>query len=95
MSFADEIVCATEPPNSWAVGQSYRNFSQISDSEVQELLAAVHQTVPNHDRPTTHPAHQKWWVPANPTCGFTHQNPPQPELAGTAADYQAYELNAA
>lgn len=39
---ADEIVCATEPSDFWAVGQSYRDFTQVSDSEVQELLATGH-----------------------------------------------------
>ncbi|ORM34082.1 phosphoribosyltransferase family protein [Williamsia sp. 1135] len=36
---ADEIVCATVPPDFWAVGQSYRDFTQVTDTEVQNLLA--------------------------------------------------------
>jgi predicted phosphoribosyltransferase len=35
----DKIVCAAVPEPFWAVGQWYRNFSQITDSEVRELLA--------------------------------------------------------
>ncbi|MBO0911473.1 MAG: phosphoribosyltransferase [Acidobacteria bacterium] len=34
----DRIVCAATPHPFWAVGQWYRNFSQIADSEVRELL---------------------------------------------------------
>ncbi|MCZ4551189.1 phosphoribosyltransferase [Gordonia rubripertincta] len=36
---ADEIVCATIPPDFWAVGQSYRDFTQVTDTEVRDLLA--------------------------------------------------------
>lgn len=39
LDLIDEIICATRPPDFWAVGQSYRDFSQVSDSEVQKLLA--------------------------------------------------------
>jgi predicted phosphoribosyltransferase len=42
---ADEIVCGAMPSDFWAVGQSYRDFTQVSDAEVQELLR----------RPTTDP----------------------------------------
>ncbi|WP_207841717.1 phosphoribosyltransferase [Williamsia soli] len=35
---ADEIVCATIPSDFWAVGQSYRDFAQVTDAEVQNLL---------------------------------------------------------
>jgi predicted phosphoribosyltransferase len=35
---ADEIVCGAIPSDFWAVGQSYRDFTQVSDAEVQELL---------------------------------------------------------
>lgn len=35
---ADEVVCVLVPPRLAAVGQFYRDFSQISDAEVQELL---------------------------------------------------------
>lgn len=36
---ADETVCATTPPEFWAVGQSYVDFAQVTDAEVQKLLA--------------------------------------------------------
>lgn len=35
---ADEIVCARSPESFTSVGQWYRDFSQTSDEEVQELL---------------------------------------------------------
>ena len=34
----DEIVCASTPDPFLAVGHAYQNFSQVSDSEVRELL---------------------------------------------------------
>jgi putative phosphoribosyl transferase len=34
----DEVVCATTPQPFYAVGQSYQEFSQTTDEEVQELL---------------------------------------------------------
>jgi putative phosphoribosyl transferase len=34
----DKIICAVTPEPFWAVGQWYRNFSQISDGEVRQLL---------------------------------------------------------
>jgi len=36
---ADDVVCATMPPDFDAVGQVYRDFHQVSDDEVRELLA--------------------------------------------------------
>lgn len=36
---ADEIVCLGTPENFFAVGQFYRDFSQVSDAEVKEILA--------------------------------------------------------
>jgi predicted phosphoribosyltransferase len=36
---ADEIVCATNPLDFWAVGQSYDDFTQVTDTEVQNLLS--------------------------------------------------------
>jgi predicted phosphoribosyltransferase len=36
---ADEVVCATMPPAFEAVGQVYRDFHQVTDDEVRELLA--------------------------------------------------------
>jgi putative phosphoribosyl transferase len=35
----DKIVCATTPEPFFAVGQSYKEFSQTSDEEVCELLS--------------------------------------------------------
>lgn len=36
---ADDVVCATMPPDFDAVGQVYTDFHQVSDDEVRELLA--------------------------------------------------------
>jgi predicted phosphoribosyltransferase len=36
---ADEVVCAETPPQFYAVGQWYDDFSQTTDDEVLELLA--------------------------------------------------------
>jgi predicted phosphoribosyltransferase len=38
--YADEVVCLSVPPNFHAVGQFYRTFDQVDDSEVVELLQA-------------------------------------------------------
>ena len=37
---ADDVVCATMPPEFEAVGQVYGDFHQVSDDEVRELLHA-------------------------------------------------------
>jgi predicted phosphoribosyltransferase len=37
-SEVDEVICAVTPEPFWAVGQGYRDFSQISDEEVRDLL---------------------------------------------------------
>jgi predicted phosphoribosyltransferase len=39
----DEIVCMTTPEPFYAVGLSYQDFSQTTDEEVRELLAAARQ----------------------------------------------------
>jgi putative phosphoribosyl transferase len=44
----DETICAIAPPWFRAVGQYYGDFSQTSDDEVRELLAAAAQSN-NHD----------------------------------------------
>lgn len=36
---ADDVVCVTQPPDFSAVGQVYADFAQVSDAEVQRLLA--------------------------------------------------------
>ncbi len=41
---ADEVVCATMPPDFAAVGQVFADFHQVSDDEVRELLAAPTST---------------------------------------------------
>lgn len=38
--YADEVLCLSIPPNFHAVGQFYRTFDQVDDSEVIELLRA-------------------------------------------------------
>ncbi len=35
---ADAVVCLSTPPDFYAVGEWYRDFSQVSDTEVRELL---------------------------------------------------------
>lgn len=42
----DEIVCVEEPPDMWAVGLWYEDFSPTSDEEVAALLAEL-----GHERP--------------------------------------------
>ena len=37
----DETICAITPESFWAVGQFYEDFSQTTDDEVRELLAAA------------------------------------------------------
>ncbi len=37
--YADETVCLETPPNFYAVGQFYREFAQVEDDEVVDLLA--------------------------------------------------------
>ena len=43
-SYADEFVCLAQPPQFHAVGQFYRDFPQVDDREVEEILeAAAHR----------------------------------------------------
>ena len=50
----DELVCLATPPGFYAVGQFYRNFRQIEDAEVVELLrAAGAASVPGALPPTS------------------------------------------
>jgi predicted phosphoribosyltransferase len=42
---ADDLVCLAIPELFYAVGEWYRDFSQVSDSEVQNLLAESHHRV--------------------------------------------------
>jgi predicted phosphoribosyltransferase len=48
----DRLVCLEEPEAFWAIGQFYRDFSQVEDSRVVELLR-------DYGRPET-----KWEQPA-------------------------------
>jgi putative phosphoribosyl transferase len=41
---ADEVVCASTPNPFYAVGQFYRDFSQITDDEVRELMMQAEPT---------------------------------------------------
>jgi predicted phosphoribosyltransferase len=36
--WCDDVVCLLSPHSFWAVGQFYRDFSPVEDSEVVELL---------------------------------------------------------
>lgn len=38
---ADEVVCLATPEPFWAIGQWYRDFPQLSDEEVKDLLQRV------------------------------------------------------
>ena len=38
---ADALVCLAEPADFFAIGEFYRDFSQVSDDEVLGLLEAV------------------------------------------------------
>jgi putative phosphoribosyl transferase len=38
---ADEVICLLEPPLLYGVGQWYRDFSQVSDREVNRVLRAL------------------------------------------------------
>lgn len=40
---ADEVVCLREEPDFYAVGQFYRDFSQVSDAEVSDLLTKAEE----------------------------------------------------
>lgn len=40
---ADDVVCTEKPNRLYAIGLWYRDFTQTSDQEVQELLAAAEQ----------------------------------------------------
>ena len=43
---ADEVVCAAEPRQFFAVGQWYEDFGQTTDDEVRDLLAAARRSGP-------------------------------------------------
>lgn len=57
---ADEVVTLEEPPDFYAVGQFYRDFTQTSDAEVVRLLATVPRPGPSRPRsPRYRPAWPK------------------------------------
>jgi predicted phosphoribosyltransferase len=41
-AIADDVICLETPELFWAVGHFYRNFWQVSDEEVQQLLELSH-----------------------------------------------------
>ena len=43
---ADEVICVQTPQAFWAVGQCYRDFAQVSDAEVADLLDRAADAVP-------------------------------------------------
>jgi len=45
--YADEVVCLHAPAFFYAVGQFYRNFTQVDDSEVVALLRAAARPAPS------------------------------------------------
>jgi len=44
--YADDVVCLQVPTSFYAVGQYYRNFTQVDDSEVVALLRAAATAAP-------------------------------------------------
>ncbi|MCS6802214.1 MAG: phosphoribosyltransferase [Chloroflexota bacterium] len=46
-TLADEVICAETPPFLYAVGLWYRDFTQVSDEEVRDLLARARTAVRN------------------------------------------------
>lgn len=40
---ADEVVCLAMPTPFWSIGQWYRDFGQVQDDEVRQLLASAQQ----------------------------------------------------
>jgi len=48
-SVADEVVCLQTPGSFMGVGQYYEDFSQTTDEEVRELLAASASKGPEAD----------------------------------------------
>jgi len=46
----DRLVCLLEPPSFWAVGQFYRDFEQVEDERVVELLRDFGQPVAKWER---------------------------------------------
>jgi predicted phosphoribosyltransferase len=45
--YADEVVCLEAPPEFYAVGQFYREFGQVEDERVVELLAQEEKRHPH------------------------------------------------
>ena len=46
----DRLVCLLEPPSFWAVGQFYRDFAQVEDERVVELLRDFGEPVAKWER---------------------------------------------
>lgn len=44
----DDLICLATPELFFAVGEWYRNFQQVSDTEVQNLLAESHRQLRKH-----------------------------------------------
>ena len=70
----DEVVCATTPSPFFAVGQSYWDFTQTTDAEVQALLRAAR--APASERPARMPTDAAVLIRLEMT-----------PLHGTASDY--------
>jgi predicted phosphoribosyltransferase len=51
--WCDRVVCLLEPEAFWAVGQFYRNFEQVEDDRVLELLRDYGQPGTKWSRPPT------------------------------------------
>jgi predicted phosphoribosyltransferase len=50
---ADELICLAAPEIFYAVGEWYRDFAQVSDGEVQSLLAESRRRLSKHMTSTT------------------------------------------
>lgn len=47
-ALCDQVICLHEPDVFWAVGQFYRNFDQVTDERVVELLGEYAHPAPEH-----------------------------------------------
>jgi putative phosphoribosyl transferase len=54
----DRVVCLQEPGAFWAIGQFYRDFQQVDDERVLELLRDYGRPETKWERAAAEPAHR-------------------------------------
>ena len=54
----DRVVCLQEPEAFWAIGQFYRDFEQVADERVLELLRDYGRPETKWERAAAEPAHR-------------------------------------